>query len=285
MARSLADKKSVFDGRKMWFFFAALAAVVTAGVIFTLLSAVAATSTYWVIKSDVTVQPHQAITSDMLEPVSVPKSAAPKNLITISEVKAAEGGDAADDYYAKYTLTSGDIITTSNAGPLVDFGSDLQLEEGMVFASFKANPSLATGGNVKQGSLVDVAVIYDEGGVYSSKFFLSGVTVVQATVDLDSASASATGEKTSTSTSTAGAPVLYTLALTPQQAAALAVATKYDIYVVLTGTVGNVNDIQSSLSDIINDMGSTSFEITDPIVVADETKPSATPTPTPTAKK
>lgn len=277
MAISTSDKKSIFDGRKMWFFFAALAAIVTAGVIFTLLSTVAATSTYWVVKEGVTVQPREPITSDMIEAVSVPRSAAPKNIVTEGQIKAAEGGDAADDYYAKYVLTSGDIITSSNAGPLVDFGGEFQAKEGMVYASFKSNPSLATGGTITAGSLVDVAIIYDAGGVYASRFFLSGVEVVQATVDLDGAGATTDGEGTS------GAPMLYTLSVTPQQAAALAVATKYDIYVVRTAdNKTNVDGVNSSLDSILSDQ--TNINNT-PVVTAPTASPSpsATSTPSPTA--
>ena len=67
MAKVSVAKPSKLDGRKMWFFFAAAAALVTAGVIFALLSAVASTSTYWVLKDGVDLQSREVITSDMLK--------------------------------------------------------------------------------------------------------------------------------------------------------------------------------------------------------------------------
>lgn len=288
MAKISGPKTSKLDGRKMWFFFAAAAALVTAGVIFALLSAVASTSTYWVLKDGVNLQSREAITSDMLQAVQAPSNAVPKNVITISQIKATEGGDASDDFYALYPIKSGDILTTSNVGGLVSFGEGLTGDKNAVYASFKANPSLASGGNVQEGNLIDIAIIYEDGsGNFASKFFLSNVLVVKTSIDLDSASASA-GDTTDANggTSHSGAPVLYTVAVTPEQAAALAVASKYDIYVVLSAGK-NVNSTGASLDTLLSGIATSSsteeIVVEDTTIVKEESAPTTTPTPTPTA--
>lgn len=290
MAKTSVAKPSKLDGRKMWFFFAATAALVTAGVIFAILSAVASTSTYWVLKDGVELQSREIITSDMMEPVQAPSNAVPKNAITISQVKATEGGDAADDFYALYPIKSGDILTTSNVGGLVAFGSGLTGDKNAVYASFKANPSLASGGNVQEGNIVDIAVIYEDGsGNFASKFFLSNVLVVKTSIDLDSASAASQGgEGADAGTSRSGAPVLYTVAVTPEQAAALAVASKYDIYVVLAAGNKKVNESASSLDLLLSGVPTASSNVeelvTDEVeIVESETKTTTTPTPSPSS--
>lgn len=283
MAKTSVAKPSRLDGRKMWFFFAAAAALVTAGVIFALLSAVASTSTYWVLKDGVDLQSREIITSDMMTPVQAPSNAVPKNAVTISQVKASEGGDASDDFYALYPIKSGDILTTSNVGGLVSFGSGLTGNKNAVYASFKANPSLASGGNVQEGNLVDIAVIYEDGsGNFASKFFLSSVLVVKTSIDLDGASASKAGSE-QTSGSTSGAPVLYTVAVTPEQAAALAVATKYDIYVVLASGNNKVNESASSLDSLLIGIPTTlTTEISSSQSQESSSSSTATASPTPT---
>lgn len=288
MAKTSVAKPSKLDGRKMWFFFAAAAALVTAGVIFALLSAVASTSTYWVLKDGVDLQSREVITSDMMKPVQAPSNAVPKNAVTISQVKAAEGGDASDDFYALYPIKSGDILTTSNVGGLVSFGTGLTGNKNSVYASFKANPSLASGGNVQEGNIVDIAVIYEDGsGNFASKFFLSSILVVKTSIDLDGASASTAGNEGGNSGSShSGAPVLYTVAVTPEQAAALAVATKYDIYVVLASGNNKVNESASSLDTLLVGVPNsvTTTETTQVEVVNGGSTATPTPTPTSSAK-
>ena len=284
MAKVSVAKPSKLDGRKMWFFFAAAAALVTAGVIFALLSAVASTSTYWVLKDGVNLQSREIVTSDMLQAVQAPSNAVPKNAITISQVKATEGGDAADDFYALYPIQSGDMITTSNVGGLVSFGTGLTGNKDSVYASFKANPSLATGGNITEGNIVDIAIVYEDGaGNFASKFFLNDILVVKTSIDLDSASASKSSDSgTAGASSTSGAPVLYTVAVSPEQAAALAVATKYDIYVVLAAGNKNANSAGASLDTLL--AGIPNSTTVEEVVIPKSDVVLTTPTPTPSAK-
>jgi hypothetical protein len=274
------DGKSLFDGRKMWFFFAAAAAVISAGVIFSVLSAVSGTSSYWMVKEGVTISARQPITEDMLTEVTVPRESAPKNIITLSEITSAiSTAGTEDDFYAMYSLKEGDIITTSNAATLSGV-ANVELPKGTVLASFKANPSAAAGGMVKEGALIDIAVVYQIGSEFFAQYILSQVPVVKATSDLDGSGGAAEGAVTG---SPLGAPVLYTVAVTPEQAAALAVASKYSIYVTLTsGSVKNVAGTGSSLADALAGILSTGAPATNNSTT-EELNPDGTPvTPTPT---
>lgn len=246
--RSSTEKKSLFDGRKMWFFFAAASALISAGVIFSLLSAVSSTASYWMIREGVTVAARQSITPDMLVEVNVPREGAPLNTVTLAQISAAADSESLDDdFFALYTLTAGDIITKNNVSTLVGMGS-ADMPEGTVLASFKASPSSAAGGMIKEGNYIDIAIVYQIGSDYYASFILSKVQVVKATADLDGASSAE-----DVAGSALGAPVLYTVAVSPKQAAALAIATKYTIYVVLTNeNMKSVEGVRVNWNEALN---------------------------------
>jgi Flp pilus assembly protein CpaB len=238
----MAKKKSFLDGRKTWFFFAALSAVTTAFVIFSLLSSVAATSTYWVLSEESTaVESRTKITPEMLTRVSVPSSAMPANTVELSEIEAAiNTADESDDFYSIVRIQPGDIITTSNVNTLTGLGANVEGGEAKVAASFKVSPSLAAGGNIKSGDLVDIAIIYESDATLSARFFLTNVPVVSATVDLDGRAPD-----------DVGAPVLYVVAVSAEDAAKIAVAAQYSIYVVLSAPDGTPNNATATLTDLM----------------------------------
>jgi Flp pilus assembly protein CpaB len=238
-------KKSIFDGRKTWFAFAAISALATAFVIANLLSAVSSEESYWVISEDLEtqVEARTKITPEMLTRVNVPASAMPANAINIRDIQAAvDTADESDDYYSVYRLQPGDIITTSNTGQLTTLSSEVEDGEAKVAASFKVNPSLAAGGNIKAGDRIDVAVVYENTAV----FFLTNVPVVSATIDLDGREATEEGT-----------PVLYVVAVSPKDAASIAIASQYSIYVVLSSPNGEPNKAGATLSEILGGLGST----------------------------
>lgn len=247
---NIITKKSFFDGRKMWFFFAAVASIITAGVIFSVLSSVAKTDTYWIVKEGVTIQASEAIDPASLVAVTVPSESKPQNALRLSDIQAVFGEDPSDDYYALYTLKSGDVITSNNAGSLVNFG-EVEVESGKVYASFKTNPSDAVSGLVKQGSRIDIAVVYQIGQSYSAKFVLQNIQVMQVSRDIDGASSFAAEEDGAS----VPIPVIYTVAVTPQEAAILAVANRYTIYVVLNAGSGTTTkDIGITFEDLLGDL-------------------------------
>lgn len=248
----IKNTKNSFEGRKLWFFFAAVAALLTAVVLFIILSQVTSTSTYYVLNKDVAARTQ--ITEDMLQEVVTSTNGEPQNALDKADILA-------EPTYAKYGLAAGDILTTSNTGPLNP------IEEGIpdnfVVATFEAPASFAAGGKIKRGSYVDLIVVQDE----TASYFLQHVLVLDATVNLDNASASGTTNTNGTTTSAAesseirnGVPVLYTVGVSPADAAKIAVATQSTIYVVLSA---NQTSEPVEPIEVTVDLGSLSGLITD----------------------
>lgn len=283
---NILPKKSTFEGRKLWFFFAAVAALLTAIVLFVILSQVTSTSTYYVLKSDVAAR--SQITEDMLSPIVVSSGGAPANALGKDALVAAP-------LYAKYFLHSGDILTKSNTESSLN-GLSAGLPENFVIGTFTSPASFAAGGKIKRGDYVDLIVVQNE----QASYFLQHVLVLDATVNLDnstgSASANADGSVTSAADSSAirnGIPTLYTVGLSPQDAAKLAVATQSTIYVVLSANQTN-DDVEpmditvdlSSLNGLIENSGAgTDNTFSGKAAKKSSTStPTATPAPTATGK-
>ena len=235
-----ASKKKIFDGRKMWFLFAGIAAVIVAVLSFAIMKGVTATDTYYVLTKDVPAR--TAITVDLLEEVTTSAGKTPPTALDISDIT--------EDTYSLYSLKAGDILTTSNTGDLLSLSEGLPAD--FVITSFVANPSFAAGGNVKRGDYVDIMMLSDDASVtgvegMAASYILQRVLVIDATVDLDSYSAPADEESTasvnedgSISENTAdsslrsGIPTLFTVGLSQENASRLAVASQYTLFVVLS---------------------------------------------------
>lgn len=248
----IQNTKNSFEGRKLWFFFAAIAALLTAIVLFVILSQVTSTSTYYVLKDDVSAR--SQITEDMLQEVITSTNGEPPNALDKATI-------VSESLYARYSLHAGDILTTSNTGPLNPIEEGLP--SGFVVATFNAPASFAAGGKIQRGNYVDLIVVQDD----SASYFLQHVLVLDATVNLDNASASATQNADGTTTSAAnssairsGIPTLYTVGLSPQDAAKLAIASQATIYVVLSSN--QTSDPVEPMS-ITVDLGSLNGLITD----------------------
>jgi len=253
-------KKNGFEGRRVWFVFAALAALLTAVGLFVILGQVTATSTYYVLNQDVPARTQ--ISETMLTEVVTSKGGEPKNAIGLAEVLS-------EPVFAKYELNSGDILTASNAGSLEPI--DEGIPDDFVVATFTAPASQAAGGKIQRGSYVDlISIRRDSEGNTVGTYFLQHVLVLDATIDLDSVAAAATENSDGTTTNAAdspavrsGVPTLYTVGLLPTDAAKLAIATQEIIYVVLSAdqsSDGIITDINitvdlSSLEGVIGNSG------------------------------
>jgi Flp pilus assembly protein CpaB len=248
------NKKKLFDGRKMWLVFAGLASVAVAILAFTIMSGVTATQSYWVLGKDVPARTQ--VTTDILTEVVTSAGKVPPTALDINMITTGES-------YTKYSLKAGDILTESNTGDLLTLSEGLPKD--FVIASFVADPSTAAGGNVNRGDYIDIIVTADDVNVTGSEgtassFVLQHILVIDATVDLDSYSADESAATTTTADGTvaeesvsgntadsalrSGIPTLFTVGLTQQNAAILAVATKYEMFVVLSSadaSDGNIN--------------------------------------------
>jgi len=260
------NKKNLFDSRKMWFIFAGLASVTVAVLSFGIMQTVTATDTYYVLSKDVPARTQ--ITPDLLTEEVTSSGKTPPTALDISEIT--------DSTYSLYSLKAGDIVTQSNTGDLLSVTAGLP--EDFVVASFTANPSIAAGGKVQRGDYIDImAVSESTNGTngFQSSYVLQRVLVVDATIDLDSyestaddsagttATAGEDGETATESTTStddqiaqrSGIPTLFSVGLSQENAARLAVATKYDLFIVLSSSQ-SVNDDQVNGTPGAADTGS-----------------------------
>lgn len=247
MTTSTPNKKSVFDGRKMWFLFAAIASAVVAILSFSLISVVTATESYYVLTEDVPARTQ--ITAEILGEVTVARGATPPNALSLSEL-------VNNEVFTLIELQAGDILTSSNTGDLVSLYAGLP--DDFVIASFIAQPSAAAGGNIRRGDYIDILALINDPTITESSsvgatYALQRVLVIDATVDLDSydgASEETVGGTGEANTGEqiaqrSGIPTLFTVGLTQENAAILAVATQFDLFVVLSSIDsqnGNVNE-------------------------------------------
>lgn len=247
-------KKSGLSGRKAAFVFAIVAAVASAILVFAIMSAVTSKETYYVLNQDVPAR--TLITPSMLSPVEASAGSSPKSALGLSDLA---------DRYSLYSLKSGDILTSSNVGDQVGLGAGLP--KNFVLSSFIANPSVAAGGNIKRGDYVDIMVVANDSSVTGSEgtaasYVLQRVLVVDATLNLDSydggeskggngsgqsgqSSQGQSGDSSQSNVGGAGArggiPTMFTVGLSPENAAVLAVASKFELFVVLS-SAQTVND-------------------------------------------
>lgn len=242
-------KKSLFNGRRVWFILAAAAALGAALVVLVIMSALTAKDTYYVLNQDVPAR--TSVAPSMLTEVQTSAGSAPPLALGLSDVA---GGET----YTLFALKKGDILTPSNTGDLLSLSNGLP--ENFVIASFVASPSMAAGGNIQRGDYVDIISIVSDSNITGSEgpsasYVLQRVLVLDATVDLDSYSSDSSSSTTTTSDGTdtsvssntedsslrSGIPTLFTVGVSPEAAQVLALATQFDIYVVLS-SVQSTND-------------------------------------------
>lgn len=246
MSNIVSTNKRGFEGRKVWFAFAAVTALLVAVGLFVILSQVTSTTTYYVLNQDTPARTQ--ITENMLTEVVTSTGGQPPNALGLADVLATPT-------YALYELNAGDILTSSNTGPLTPINEGIP--ENFVVATFTAPASYAAGGKIARGDYIDLIAVDNE----SATYFLQHVLVLDATIDLDSVAASnrtnSDGSVTPAADSPsvrAGIPTLYTVGLSQEDAAKLALAMQGTIYVVLSAdqsSDGVVTDV-----DITVDLGS-----------------------------
>lgn len=243
--QSGSDGPSRFQGGKTWFALAILTALAVVGLVLWILSSVASTTTYYVLNQDVPARTQ--VTEDMLTPVVTATGGEPRNAIDINAI-------ASKPLYTKYALNQGDTLNLSNSGALVPVREGIP--ENFVVASFTAPPEYAVAGRVERGSYIDIIARDDDSG--SSKYVLQNVLVVEVNSDLAAAGgeeeAPAEGEEGSaadTSAARSGVPTVYTVALSPQDAAKLPLIADSLIYVVLSPAQnldGTVEDLDVTVN-------------------------------------
>lgn len=220
-----ASKKSYFQDRKVWFLTAAGLGLVTMILLAFFLQNLVSTSKYYVLVRDLPAR--TLITPDMLEERIVSSGGQPPTAIDISQISGNE-------VYTKVDLNMGDTITSSNAGTLLPLTAGLPSD--FVVASFTVNPNSAAGGNIKRGDYIDIFFVEPN---QDSNLLFQRMLVIETASNLINPSSSdetltATGE-TATAQFKGGVPEMYTVGVSQEDAAKLAIiAGQTNLYVVLS---------------------------------------------------
>lgn len=273
-------KSSYFQGRKMWFLVAGGLGLLTVIILVVFLQGLISTTTYYVVNREVPAR--TLITPDMLAEVVTSEGGQPPTAYTLADVATGE-------LYSKFQLEPGDILTSSNSGPLVPLSEGLP--SNFVIASFTASPNNSAGGNITRGDYVDIYYLEGE----QAQLVFQRVLIVDATSDV---SAGATDESITTTTDTAtagyrvGIPFVYTVGLSQEDAAKMALASQGILYLTISSP-DSVNNgatpttlgvgISDMLSGIVGDSGAgTDNTFGNGGEVVENPDSTGTPTPVPT---
>lgn len=254
-----------FSGNKTWIFVAVIFALASAGTVFAILANITATTSYYVLNSD--VPSRSQVTPDMLTEVQASKGTEPRNALTLEDVTYS-------DVYAKVELNAGDILSASNTGDLVPLHQGIP--EDYVIASFVADPNSAVAGKIVTGNYIDIYTTSESGesGSSTTKAALRHVLVMDAQGSANDyeASEDVTAEEGATSEQDslrAGLPFLYTVALSEEDAVTLANIREDSPYVVLSSKKSDTDfeskNIRIDKADVYSDKKvGNSGENTDP---------------------
>lgn len=256
---------SLFGGGKTYFLLAILAALGAAAVSFLIMGQSSAKETYYVLNQAVSARTQ--ITPDMLVPVETVSGTAPINALTPLDVTPQSGTDASGEQlgveFAKYPLQTGDIITLSNVGPLERIDAKLPAE--YVVTSFRVTPENAVAGKVRSGDLIDVIAVSQGSDVAGSggsvaKTVLHRVLVLDVTTDPSTIAQGANDTSVSNATSAnpgpesaavrGGIPYLYTVAVTPEDAAKIALIRSGSLLIALaSNSDSDAGGLNKTVSD------------------------------------
>lgn len=235
---AISKNKKASNG---WFILAVIFALTAAITVFFVLDAASKETTYYVVNQDIPARTN--ITEDLLYPMVTKAGSQPPNTLRLEEIRA--GG-----VYSRFNLIAGDVLSYSNAGELSPVNEGIP--EGFVTASFVVAPEDAVAGRVDRHDYIDIISSTETELGLTTKFVLRRVFVldVNSGVSRDSGADSEAART--------GATTLYTVAVSPQDAATLALLRDSPLYVVLTPAdvvkngVNDSNAIISSQADIFD---------------------------------
>lgn len=230
MSNTITSKSKAGNkkGGKLYIMLASACALVVAILVFTVFQGATDKEPYYVLGQDIPART-EIIPSMLIEQEAM-SGTAPPNAIDIGTV--SEGG-----LYSLVALNMGDILTESNTS---NDQSSLWagLPENFVITSFTVEPNLAAGGNIQRGDYIDVGLISSDtamtGGEAGAAIFLKRVLVIDATVDLAAFTPSEEEGANEEVDKRSGIPTTYTVGLSPENAAKLALAGEYKLFAVLS---------------------------------------------------
>lgn len=249
-------------GKTIWIIALGIALVAMFGAL-SILGNAAATQTYYVLGEDVPARTQ--ITPVMLVEREAKVNSAPPTAYSQADVATGE-------VFTKYALAAGDVVTSSNAGPLTRITEDVP--DNFVAASFNAEPDIAVAGKVRTGDFIDIIATGDNGTrglitkVMLQHVLVLDVTVAPASIPQEAVEGQAGQDAGTPGPESAavrsGIPTVYTVALSPQDATKLAAIRTLDLFVVLSGnlpdTVSTASTNQKNLfDDVVTDASAGTF--------------------------
>lgn len=230
---------------------------------------------YWVVGTEVPAR--TKVTSAMLQEVKAREGSQPKAM-TAAYVDS-------NDVYAKYELQPGDILTSSNAGPLEKITAGIP--EDFSVSSFTVPATNAAVGMAKRGDYIDIYMVDSSNGQSTSSLVLQHVLVLDAVASLDDVSARESGgtsdstdgssdSSSSSPSSTSSVSTIYQVGLSREDTAKLALLSTKNLFVALSPATGASSTLPEEIGDINLTAPGDSGEGTDPTFSTgtDEDQPS-----------
>jgi Flp pilus assembly protein CpaB len=238
----------------------------------TILSSLADRVTYYVVNQDVPAG--VAITTDLIAAVEAPADGIAPGTLTLEEITGTT-------WYSKVPLAYGTVIQSSTVTDNKTLTSDLPA--GYVLSTIMVDPENAVGGRIKRGDYVDIAAVSGTDlSNATAKIVMQHVLVVDVAISpadiADAAASNATGtEEVPLANENAlysGTPSMYTLAVSPQDFAKLALIRDANVYLALSAAqTPSALDVQENGASIFLPGGVTPSA---PLNWANSSKPSTT---------
>lgn len=239
----------------------------------TILSSLADRVTYYVVNQDIPAG--VAITTDLLAEVEAPVDSIAPGTLTLEDITSTT-------WYSKVPLAYGTVIQSSTVTDNKTLTSDLP--PGYVLATIMVDPENAVGGRIKKGDYIDIAAVSgNDLENATAKIVMQRVLVVDVAISpadiADAAASNATGEEevplANENALYSGTPSMYTLAVSPQDFAKLALIREANIYLALSASqTPSSLDVQENGASIFLPGGVSPSA---PLNWANTAKPSAAP--------
>ena len=246
----------------------------------TILSSLADRVTYYVVSQDIPAG--VVITADLVEAREAPADAIAPGTLTLEEI-------AGTTWYSKVPLAYGTVIQTSTVTDNKTLTSDLPA--GYVLATIMVEPENAVGGRIKRGDYIDIAAVSgNDLSNATAKIVMQRVLVVDVAISpadiADAAASNATGTEeipvANENAMYSGTPSMYTLAVSPQDFAKLALIRDAKIYLAISAAqTPSALDVQENGASIFLPGGVTPSA---PLNSANPSKPAVTPSSNATIK-
>jgi Flp pilus assembly protein CpaB len=274
---SKKPRKTMNGGRKTGLVVAGIAGVLALGGTATFLYGLQSDVATMLVTSGA-LAANQQILTENVNAVEVDAASVPADALTMTDI-------ASGRYFAKVDLTAGTPIIPATVD--TETRTRVDLPEGVVVASFAADPASAVAGNVRAGDYIDVIAVGSNGdGNEVARVILHRILVLDVTANVNTVSQGGGNVDSNDLAGPnnpkvyGGIPSLYTVAVTPEQAAVMAIARSKSLYIVLTtAQAPDSLDVQVDATEVFGS-GSVKANVITPEPTTDGLIDTVTPTNT-----